>query len=121
MLVANPKAQTESLKPSDRPPPHYCRSGHGSYPEQGQNEEEAIVHAENIAALNKRLKQAEAAAAAAKQSQDQKELIFADLKAQLDASTSACRDLLGTVRDQERRGTSKREWCCLVPRPGMLH
>ncbi|CDF35834.1 unnamed protein product [Chondrus crispus] len=101
VLVADPKAQAESLKPSDRPPPHSSRNGHGSYPEQGQNEAEAIVHVEKIAALSKRVRLAEAAAAAAKKSQEQNELLIADLKAQLDASTSACKDLLETVRDQE--------------------
>lgn len=101
VLVADPKAQAESLKPSDRPPPHSSRNEHGSYPEQGQNEAEAIVHVEKIAALSKRVRLAEAAAAAAKKSQEQNELLIADLKAQLDASTSACKDLLETVRDQE--------------------
>lgn len=56
---------------------------------------------EEIAELEKRLLKAEKEAEEAKKVAQQKERLIADLKAQLDESTTACKDLLETLKEQE--------------------
>lgn len=98
---------------TDRGPANDCNGIEQGYWEENLPRHDRILNkemvennvqqnrSEEIAQLELRLRKAEIDAAEAKRVAQQKETLIADLKAQLDQSTAACKDLLETVKEQE--------------------
>lgn len=101
VIVADPSSRVESSRMSGRQRTHSSQNDRVSHAERASNDHVTGANVEELASLNERLRHAEEAAAAAKLSQQRNEGLIADLKEQLDASITACKDLLDTVKEQE--------------------